>query len=62
VKEVPMKNNYHTRFTADSLRGSSADFAHPTHPDPETVNPGGLGGEANELDWESFWIDLGGEG
>ncbi|MCI0461973.1 MAG: hypothetical protein L0Z62_33905 [Gemmataceae bacterium] len=60
-----MKNTYHTRFNSESLRGASADFLHPTHPEPETVNQGGLGGEPNDLgatNWESFWIDLGGEG
>ncbi len=60
-----MKNTHHTRFTAESLRGTSADFLHPTHPEPEPVNPTGLGGESNDLvgtNWESFWIDLGGEG
>ncbi|MCC6418295.1 MAG: hypothetical protein IT429_08640 [Gemmataceae bacterium] len=60
-----MKSNHHNRFTAESLRGASADFTHPSYPEPEATGQGGLPFDANDLgghNWESFWIDLGGEG
>jgi hypothetical protein len=58
-------SNHLNRFAADSLRGTSAEFSHPSHPEPDAAGQGGHVADAADHgahNWESFWIDLGGEG
>jgi hypothetical protein len=51
----------HTRFAANPLAAEHGQA--PFHNDADAVPPGPLAGEAGDsANWESAWIDIGGEG
>jgi hypothetical protein len=59
-KELLMKFTNDLRFAADSLWGNAVP---PNHPEPEPVTPSTHPADSAEgANWESAWIDLGGEG
>jgi hypothetical protein len=55
-----MKFTTDLRFSADSLWGNAVP---PSHPEPEPVMPSTHPADSVDgANWESAWIDLGGEG